>query len=143
MTIESAIVTLLRTFTPLSALVATRVYLDKLPQTPTYPCVRVTLIDEQEGYHVRGGTAVKTSRVQVDAFAKELSGVDPYALAAAVADAIHGDEAGSGLSGYQGSFGSPAIEIQGVFRMDRRRYYDPDELRVLTMSQDYQVAYRA
>lgn len=145
MTVEEAVRARLLTMTPLTTLVNTRIYLDKLPQSPTYPCVRVTLISEQSTYHLRGGDALKPSRVQVDAYAREVSGVDPYALAARVAEAIHGDEAGSGLSGWTdaGLSGSPEPQIQGVFRMDRTRSYDPQELRVVTISQDYQVQYRA
>ncbi len=149
MTVEDAVVARLLSLAAVTALVSAtdaahaRVYLDKLPQSPLYPCVRVTLVSEPEDYHLRGGSAMKRARVQVDAFAKEVSGVNPYALADAVATAIHGDEAGSALSGWIGEIGSPALEVLGCFRVDRRRMYDPDELRVLTMSQDYQVTYRA
>lgn len=130
--------------TALTALVSTRIYLDKLRQDPTYPCVRVTLVSEQTTYHLRGGDGLQWARVQVDAYAREVSGVDPYALVAAVAAAVHGDEAGSGLSGWSGNIGgSPAFQIGGIFRVDRQRYYDPEELRVVTMSQDYRVSFRA
>ncbi len=142
MTVEDAIVTRLLAVSPVTALVGARVYLEKLPQTPTYPCVRVQLIDEQESYHLRGG-GLKTARIQVDAFAKEQSGVSPYALAAAVADAIQGDDDGSGLSGWTGTVGSPGLSVQVCRRLDRRQLYDPEELRVITMSQDYQVIYQA
>ena len=142
MTVEDAVVARLAGLTAVSTLVSTRVYRDKLPQEPTYPCVRVTLIDEQLDYHLRGG-GLKTARIQVDAFARERSGVDPYALAAAVAAAVHGDDAGSALSGWVGEVGSPAFTVFACLRVDRRRQYDPDELRVVTMSQDYQVTYRA
>ncbi len=77
--------------------------------------------------------------MQVDAYAREVSGVDPYALAVTVAEAIHGDDAGSGLSGFSGAIGSPAFRIAGMFRRERQRAYDPDELRVLRISQDYKV----
>ncbi len=143
MTVEDAVVARLLSLADVTALVSTRVYLDKLPQSPTYPCVLVQQVSEPEDYHLRGGSATKTSRVQVDAFAREVSGVNPYALASAVAAAVHGDEAGGALSGWIGEVGSPALEVLGCFRVDRRRMYDPDELRVLTMSQDYQVTYRA
>ena len=142
MTVEEAIRARLLTLTALTALVSTRVYLDKLPQSPTYPCVRVTLVDELSEYHLRGGEGYRRARVQVDVYARELSGVDPYALAATVADTINGPDDGTGLSGWAGRVGSPGLEICGVFRVDRRRFYDPEELKVLTMSQDYQVAFR-
>lgn len=143
MTVEEAVRARLLTLTALTTLVSTRIYLDKLPQSPTYPCVRVTLVSDRETYHLRGGGGDCTASVQVDAYAREVSGVDPYALVSSVAAAIHGDEAGSGLSGWRGGIGSPAFELFGIFRTARRRYYDPEELRVLTMSQDYQVAFRA
>lgn len=142
MTVEEAVRARLLTLTALTALVSTRIYLDKLPQSPTYPCVRVSLVDELSDYHLRGGEGVRRARVQVDAFAREVSGVDPYALAVTVADVIHGEDDGTGLSGWAGGIGSPAFQVFGIFRIDRRRSYDPEELRVLTMSQDYQVAFR-
>lgn len=143
MTAEETVRAILLTLSPLTALVGTRISLDKLPQSPTYPCVRVTLVTEQAMYHLRGGEQKRSALVQVDAYARENSGVDPYALVAAVADAVHGDDAGSGLSGWTGPVGSPGPVVQGIFRVDRRRFYDPDELRVVTMSQDYQVHFRA
>lgn len=143
MTVEEAVRLRLLEIVAVTALVSTRIYLDKLPQSPTYPCVRVTLIDELSEYHLRGGEGYRRARVQVDAYGREVSGVDPYAMAATVAEAINGADNGTGLSGWAGRIGgSPAMEICGVFRVDRRRSYDPDELRVLTMSQDYQVAFR-
>lgn len=139
MTAEEIVRARLLSMAALTAVVAQRVYLDKLPQSPVYPCVRVTLVSETGGAHLRGADRVKPARVQVDAYAREVSGVDPYALASVVADAVHGDDAGSGLSGWAGEIGSPASRVQGCQRLERRRYYDPDELRVITVSQDYQV----
>jgi hypothetical protein len=141
MTIEQVIWSRLGSLVAVVALVSTRIYLDKLPQAPTYPCVRVTLVSDQLMYHLRGGGVARRAMIQVDAYAREVSGVDPYALVATVSAAIHGDDAGSGISAWSGEV-SP-FRIQGAFRVDRRRHYDPGELRVLTMSQDYQVAYRA
>jgi hypothetical protein len=142
MTVEDAVVARLASLTAVTALVGSRIYLDKLPQEPSYPCVRVQLIDEVESYHLRGG-GLKTARIQVDACARERSGVSAYGLAATVAAAIHGNDAGSALSGWTDAIGSPAFRIFACLRVDRRRQYDPDELRVVTMSQDYQVTYRA
>jgi len=143
-TAEDAVIARLLALSAVTALVSTRVYLDKLPQSPTYPCIRVTLVSEQGSGHLRGADALKPALVQVDAFAREVSGVDPYAMVNAVAAAVHGDDAGSGLSGWAGDVGgSPASHVQGCQRIDRRRSYDPDELRVITMSQDYQVHFVA
>lgn len=149
MTVEDAVVARLMSLAAVTALVSAtdaahaRIYLDKLPQSPTYPCVRVTLVSEVGEGHLRGADALKPATVQVDCYARELSGVDPYALVTAVAAAVHGDDAGSGLSGWSGEIGSPAARVRGCQRVDRRRYYDPEELRVVTMSQDYRVWFQA
>lgn len=143
MTVEDAVVARLLSLVAVTTLVSTRVYLEKLPQSPTYPCVRVTLVSEVGEGHLRGADALKPATVQVDCYARELSGVDPYALVTAVAAAVHGDDAGSGLSGWSGEIGSPAARVRGCQRVDRRRYYDPEELRVVTMSQDYRVWFQA
>lgn len=145
MTVEQAIWTRVLALSPVTALVSTRVYLERLPQSPTYPAVRVQEVDDPSSYHLRGPQRLGKARVQVDAFAAEASGVDPYASGAALAAAIHGDGFGAsatGLSGWIGSIGSPAFEVLGCFRVDRRRSYDPDELRLVTMSLDYYVWYR-
>lgn len=143
MTVEDAVIARLLALSAVTALVSTRVYLEKLPQSPTYPCVRVTLVSDGTDYHLRGGTGVKRARVQVDAFAKEVSGVNPYALVETVADAVNGADDGTALSGWRGSIGSPAFEVLACQQVERRTMYDPEELRVVTMSQDFMVTYRA
>jgi Protein of unknown function (DUF3168) len=128
-----------------TALAGARVYLDQLPQSPLYPCVRVSLVDDSDDQHLRGPRDAQHARVQVDAFAQAGSGTDPYATAAALAQAIHGDGLGpgaSGISGWIGSVGSPPVTVVGCRRVARTRRYDPDELRVVTMSLDYIVWYR-
>lgn len=142
MTVEEAIRARLLSLAAVTALVGTRIYLQQLPQSPTYPCVRVSLVSELSDYHLRAESAFRDARVQVDAFARGTS-TDPYALATTVAEAIHGNGSGSGLSGYVGSIGSPAFYLDAVMRIDRRTQYDPDELRVLTVSQDYRIHFRA
>lgn len=131
---------------PVTALASSRVYLDQMPQSPQYPCVRVQLVDDLSAYHLRGPNGRGTARVQVDAFSKKASGVDPYQGASDLADAINGNGLGanaSGLSGFVGTIGgSPGVEILGCFTIDRRRQFDPDELNVVTVSQDYRVEYQ-
>lgn len=143
MTIEEVVVQ--RVAAVAAGLVGSRVYLDKLPQGVTFPCVRVQLVDDLLDYQLRGPTNVQRARIQVDAYAREGSGVDTYDQVATLADTICGDGLGpgaSGLSGWIGAVGSPPVVVDGVFRVSRTRWYDPDELRVLTMSQDFIVWYR-
>lgn len=117
-------------------IVDTRVYLDKAPQQGEYPLVVVQLVHEPTDYHLRGGWRDR-ARVQVDAYAKDTG--DGYNDVTELANAIHGDDAGSGLSGFVGNFGSPEFSIAGIFRIDRTRGYVPDELRLLRQRQDYWV----
>jgi hypothetical protein len=127
------------------AIVTARVYLDKLPQSPAYPCVRVQLVDSDEGQHLRGANGVQQARVQVDAYAQEASGLDPYAAVATLWRAIHGDGKGTaatGVRGWKGVIGSPGVEILNCRPAGRTRGYDPDEQRVVRMTQDYWVTFR-
>jgi hypothetical protein len=141
-TVEEAITARVEGLAAVIALAGDRVYLDKLPQSPTYPAVRVQLIDDPTTYHLRGPNGLSRARVQVDHYVHEDSGEDPYAAITALEAATKGDGKGTaatGLSGWKGSVGSPPFAVRGCFRTNRLRRYDPDELRVLTMSVDYIV----
>lgn len=127
----------------LNTLAGSRVYMLKLPQDPTLPAVRVQLISDPTEYHLRGGITAGVARVQVDTYATESADGDPYDEANDVAAQIHGDDAGSGLSGAQwDSATSPMFEVTGAFRLDRAVDYDPNERRLVRVRQDYQVHYR-
>jgi hypothetical protein len=114
-----------------------------LEQHAQLPAIRVQLIDDLMMYHHRGGTHQGPARVQVDCWAGASSGSDPYAAALAVAEAIHGDDAGSALSGWRGDIGSPPFTVQGCFRVDRAVDWESDERREVRIRQDYQVHFRA
>jgi Protein of unknown function (DUF3168) len=125
-----------------TALVGARVYLDKIPQHPTYPLIRVVEIDDPYAYHIRGPLNHGRARVQVDLLANEASGVDPYAALVALEEAVRGDGLGpsaSGLSGWIGTIGD--LQVLGCFADNRRRGYTPDELHVVMMHLDYIVRY--
>lgn len=141
MTPEQAVVQRLLELPAVVALVASRVYQLKLPQSPTLPAIRVQLISEPTSYHLRGGSGMYRSRIQIDAYAAERSGADPYGAAVDVADAIHGDDAGAGLSAWQGNTGSspPSLRIHACMRVDRQVGYDAEELREVRVRQDYLV----
>jgi len=140
---EEAVLARVSQIAAVTALVGTRIYMLVLPQQPTLPAIRVQMIDDVSDYHHRGGNRRGPARVQVDCWAAASSGVDPYAAALAVAAAINGDDAGSGLSGWRGSIGSPAVTVQGIFRVDRAVDWESEERREVRVRQDYQVHYRA
>lgn len=142
MTPEQAVAERIRTIGAVTAVVGTRIYVERLPQSPTFPAVLVQLVDEPRTYHLRGGIRDR-ARVQVDAYAQEASGVDAYGQVMALADAIQGDDAGSGLSGWAGEIGSPAFRVHGLQLIERTREYEPDELRLLRQRMDYWLLFTA
>lgn len=122
-----------------------RVYQLKLPQDPTLPAVRVQRIGNVREQHLRGPQGTVVTRVQVDSFVAEASGA--YGSVTDLADAIKGDGLGdvaSGLFGFKGTHGSPAILIENVEIVhDGTPDYEGEELRLLRIRQDYLVHWRA
>lgn len=137
---EEAVAVRLLDISAVTARVSTRVYLDTLPQGPEYPLVLVQLVHEPSDYHLRGGLRDR-GRVQVDAYWQDESGVDAAGEVLALAEAINGDDAGSGLSGWRGDVGSPALTITGIRRIIRVREYEPDK-RLRRQRQDFWVHFR-
>jgi hypothetical protein len=143
-TVEEAIRGRIEDLTAVTAIVGARIYLDKTPQDPTYPLVLVYLAGDHRDQHLRGPHGLAHARVSVEARAHEDSGVDTYEVTALFA-AIDGDGLGpaaSGVFGWAGSVGSPALAILNCeHRGSRDRFYDAAEQRVLRMTQDYWVSY--
>lgn len=141
MTPEQAVRERILDISSVSSLVSGRVRLLRLQQHETLPAVRVQLISEPTSYHARGGSGMYRSRIQVDSYAKESSGADPYAAVTELSDAIHGDDAGGGLSGWTGvAGGSPGeLTIHAIMRVDRDVSYESEELRQVRCRQDYMV----
>jgi hypothetical protein len=137
MTIAEAIADRLKTLSPVTALVSTRVWLMKVPQNGTFPCIRVQRISESQPMHLRGPVAMYRSRVQVDSYASETSGTDPYATARDIDEAVHGDGAGSGLCGFAGSIGS--VGVKAILPVDVREGYDGEEQRLVRIMREYEV----
>jgi len=134
-TVEKAVVARLASDAGVAALVGQRVYQLIMPQKPTLPAVRVQLISDPEFYHLRGGSVAARARVQTDVFTAAASGYDAATTLAAVVDTV--------LSGAKFTIGSPPeIEITGAFRDNRFVAYEPDELRMIRVMQDYIVWYR-
>lgn len=121
-----------------------RVYMLKLPQQPVLPAAVVQLIDDIKPNHLRGGSKSGVARIQVSVYRGEGSGVDPYTEASDLMAQIHGDDGGSGLSGYTGHVGgSPGgLFLTGVLYADRRALYEPGELRAVGIQEDYFASYR-
>lgn len=144
MTVIQAVCARLSSVSAVSALVGTRVWAMILPQEPTFPCVRVSLVDDVPTMHLRGVDQVMRARVQVDAVTDTRTSDDPYAVAHNVASAVFGGfSAGSalGLAGWSGTVGSPGLEILAIVPDAEREQYLGDELRQVWVTRDYFVDY--
>ena len=144
MTPEQAILERILGLSAVTALVSDRVFMLKLRQGETLPAVRVQLIDEGMSQHLRGGSGIYQSRIQVDVYAAEDTGGDPYSAASEIALAIQGDDAGSGLSGWRGFSGGspPEIEVCAISRKLRLTSYAAEERREVRVQQDYIVDWK-
>lgn len=134
MTVEDAVVERLLATAAIAAIVDTRVYLLILPQSPTYPAVRVQLVDEPTELHLRGADALTRARVQTDVFVAATTG-DPYATAAEVADAIDASLVGAPFT--VGT--STPRRVTGAQRVTRLPTYEGEELRLVRMMQDFYI----
>jgi hypothetical protein len=136
MTISDAVCLRLRDDVGVSGFVAGRVYQLKLPQQPMLPAIRVQLIADPATYHFRGVTNCWQAVVQVDAFANEydLLRPDPYDTVQQVADAIDATLSGA-------IFTIDPIRVAGTFRLSRAPLYEPDELRLARIMQEYRFTY--
>lgn len=123
----------------ITAYVGSRVYMVKLPQaltTTQFPAIRVQLIDQPQGYHLRGEHGATAARVQVDVYASEATGGNPYLAADAAAEAVKDSLSGQRFT----DLGSPStIDVTACFLVDRREGYDPDERRLVRIMQDFIV----
>lgn len=118
-----------------------RVYQLILPQAPTLPAIRVQQISDQAVPHLRGGgSSQRRARIQVDAYARVSSGVDPYTQATDLAEEIIGDDAGSGLAGFTGTVSG--MDIASIQLFDRQAMYEGDELKLVRVRMDFFVWYR-
>jgi hypothetical protein len=137
-TVAAAFVTRLLSLTAVTDLVGTRIRNMRLRQGEAQErAIRVQRISETQEMHLRGAVNGFRSRVQVDSYAPEASGVDPYLAAAAIDAAVHGDGAGSGLCGFAGAVGGDGFVFTSILPDGVREEYDPEEQRVVRISRDY------
>lgn len=132
MTVEEAITDRLAADAGVSGFVATRVWQLKLPQNPALPAVLVQLISEPQDTHLRGTLAQTVSRVQVDCYGRD-TGTDPYEAVSNVAAAVNAALVG------QPPFTVDDRYVQMVRRISRRALYEGDELRLVRVTQDFEV----
>jgi hypothetical protein len=132
-TVESAIRGHLLATAAVTALAGTRVYVLKAPQKPGAPYVRVMLVSDIGETHLRGAHQMRRSRVQIDIGGTE--GETTYGVIDALASAVDAALMGEPFTD-PGS--PPSLRVVAV-SVDRRTFYDAEELRLLRFIQDYIV----
>jgi hypothetical protein len=141
-TVSQAVCVHLLTLDAVTDLVGSRIYHVKVPQSPAvFPVIRVQRISQQEDMHLRGSEGMKSARVQVDSIAMEGSGINAYAVAAAVDAAVHGPGDGTGLCGFAGAVGSPGFFIHSIVPAGVNETYDAQELKQFKIMRDYMVTF--
>jgi hypothetical protein len=134
--IEVAVLARLLADTVIDDIVDGRGYQLKLPQSPSYPAIRVQLISEVEAYVLTAAlTNFFKARVQVDSWASDASASDPYAAARALGQAVNDSLAGA-------SFTQDDVEVSSIQLIDRVVDYEAEELRLIRVRQDYAVVFR-
>ena len=143
MTPELAVLTRLKGLAPVTAIVAQRVYMLHLPQSPTYPAIRVVRISGVWDQQLKGPDGVTESRVQVDAYEAERPGADAYTTVSTLADAIRGNGCGPTATGLWGWTGTVAgVRVFNMRLEDSGADYEGDELRLVRIRQDFLLAWR-
>lgn len=103
--IELALRSLLLENTRVATLVQSRVHPVHLPQAPVYPAITYQVVTGASEYSHDGPADLANLRVQYDLYAADHLGV------LTLRDALM-----HALSGAKGFYGSPPVEVQGVFR---------------------------
>lgn len=140
MTAAEAVRARLLTLTPVTELVATRIWTFQLPQSVKRPAILVTQISDVQEQHLMGQGGVCRARVQVDAVALSIGAA--RAIDAAVLG-TYADGAPTGLRGFAGDVdGSPAFVVLGCEALSARELYEAEDVKDCRVTRDYYVWYR-
>jgi hypothetical protein len=120
-----------------TALVASRVYVQILPQRPTLPAIRLQRISDIQGMHLRGAGGKSSARVQCDIVATTRE------AALAILAELDGPGDGSALIGWRGEVGSPGFEIDSIAPANITERFDAEDLTQFKVIRDYFVDYQA
>lgn len=129
-----------------TSLIGQRCYAVVFPQKFQWPAARVQDIGQIETLQLRGLVGVVRGRVQVEVCSGMRSGVSPLDEARSVMAAIDGDIVNgvvTGLRGWSGTVGSPAVTVDSVIPADYREFFE--ELgtdRIYRVQKDYFVKLR-
>lgn len=124
--IESALRSMLLADSAVAALVGTRVYVGRLPQSPIYPAITLEPVSEDDNNTVASVGDLRWARIEVDAWAESFAAVN--ALYRAINFA---------LNGKKGTFGNS--DIRSCSSMTGGRYFYEDSVTAHRRLRDYSV----
>ncbi len=140
MTCAEAVKAALATLTPVTTLVSGRIFAGYLPQAPNtaqLPAVLVQQVSDVQDPHLRGTSAMRMARIQIDCVAVTM------AAARALEQAILGDYTGGAPTGLRGFVGA----VSGVmfYQVIADNYFERIETEELIyqkrVTRDYRVWY--
>jgi len=137
MTAAESVRTFVLTLSPVTALVSGRVFSPYLPQDMTassFPALLIQQISDVQEPHLRGTSALRRCRIQVDAYAKTI------AAARALDQAVMGTYTAGSATGLRGT--TATIGAAQIVACQSSRYseaYEAEELGQRRVSRDYDV----
>jgi len=96
--IKKGLITLLEADNDITTIVSTRIYVDRIPQSGSSPCVVLSTSGTERVWSNDGPTGIPTASIEIDCFS------ETYLQAITIADEIR-----LCLDGYTGSVGSQTI----------------------------------
>lgn len=132
MTAADAVVERLLATSAVTALVASRIWRIKLPQRATYPAIRVQLISNPEGKHLRGPHGATRSRVQVDVYEAEASAGNPLVRVTNISEAVNDALVFE-------PFSTSELRVIMAERLDTDERHEAEEQNLVRMFNDFYV----
>lgn len=124
---EAAIYSRLTNNAPVSALVSTRVYPRKIPQSPTYPLISYAVQGIEQPTAMGSDPEMVTKTVQVDCYAATYSGAKDLS-----------DKVRQALQRWRGT--AAGVTIQGSFLVSEFDFFE-DEIEVYRVTMDFDITF--
>jgi hypothetical protein len=127
--IEVALRSMLLADATVAGFVGTRVYVGRLPQSPTYPAIVLEPVTEDDNNTINTPGDLRWARIEVNAWAVDFDGVND--LHAAINAALNGNA---------GVFNG--VDIRACSSMIGGRYFYEDSVKAHRRLRDYSVWHR-
>lgn len=125
--IEKALFSRLDNNSAVSALVASRIYPEKIPQSPTYPLIRYSVRDVDQPRAMGSDPAMATKSIQVDCYDSTYTGVKDLA-----------DKVRQALQRWSGVTAS--VTVQGSFLISEIDIFE-EEIESYGVSMDFDITF--